>query len=49
MNFTGKPMKDHVFVEPEAVDMNEDLEYWIQLCIYFNPLAKSSKKKNSMK
>ncbi len=45
MSFTGRPMKGYVYVEPQAVDMDADLEYWVQLCLDFNPLAKSSKKK----
>ena len=45
MDFTGKPMKGYVFVSPEGVDMDRDLEYWVQLCLDFNPKAKSSKKK----
>ncbi len=45
MDFTGRPMKGYVFVGPIGFDMDDDLEYWIQLCINFNPLAKSSKKK----
>jgi TfoX/Sxy family transcriptional regulator of competence genes len=44
MNFTGKPMKGFVFVDPEGMDTDTDLEYWIQLCLDFNPRAKSSKK-----
>lgn len=49
MNFTGRPMKGYVFVEPEAIDMDKDLAYWVQLCLDFNPLAKSSKKKKKKK
>lgn len=45
MDFTGKPMKGFVFVDPEAVDLDSDLDYWIGLCLDFNPRAKSSKKK----
>ena len=45
MNFTGSPMKGYVYVEPEGLINDADLEYWIQLCLDFNPLAKSSKKK----
>ncbi len=45
MNFTGRPMKGYVFVEPEGVDMDDELDYWIQLALDYNPLAKSSKKK----
>ena len=46
MDFTGRSMKGFVFVEPEGIDMDEDLDYWIKLCLDFNPKAKSSKKKN---
>lgn len=45
MNFTGRPMKGYVFIEPAAIDREQDLEYWVDLCLEFNPLAKSSKKK----
>ena len=45
MNFTGRPMKGFVFVEPEGIDMDKDLEYWTKHCLDFNPKATSSKKK----
>ncbi len=45
MDFTGRPMKGFVFVEPIGIDLEEDLEYWVDLCLEFNPKAKSSKKK----
>lgn len=45
MNFTGRPMKGYVFVNEDAIDKDADLAYWIDLCIAFNPLAKSTKKK----
>lgn len=45
MDFTGRPMKGYVFVEPDGVDTDSDLEYWVQLCLDFNPMAKSSKKR----
>ncbi len=44
MDFTGKSMKGFVLVDPEFVDMDEDLEYWIDLAVEFNPRAKASKK-----
>jgi TfoX/Sxy family transcriptional regulator of competence genes len=44
MDFTGKPMKGYVFVDPAGVDMDKDLEYWIELSLDFNPKAKASKK-----
>lgn len=45
MNFTGRSMKGYVFVEPDGIDAEEDLDYYVDLCLAFNPLAKSSKKK----
>ncbi len=45
MDFTNKPMKGFVFIEPEGIDMEENLAYWIQLALNYNPKAKSSKKK----
>lgn len=45
MDFTGRPMKGYVFVTPDGFDSDEDLAYWIQLCVDFNPLAKASKKR----
>ena len=45
MDFTGRPMKGYVFVDPEGIDLDTDLEYWVQLCLDFNPLAKASKKR----
>ena len=44
MDFTGRPMKGYVYIDPLGIDKDEDLAYWIQLCIDFNPIAKSSKK-----
>ncbi len=45
MDFTKQSMKGFLFVQPEGVDMDEDLDKWIELCLEFNPNAKSSKKK----
>jgi TfoX/Sxy family transcriptional regulator of competence genes len=45
MDFTGRPMKGFVFVEPTGTDIENDLEYWIKLALEFDPKAKSSKKK----
>lgn len=36
MDFTGKPMKGYVFLEPMAVDMDSELDYWIDLALEFN-------------
>ena len=45
MDFTGRPMKGYVFVTPEGYDSVDDLEYWINLILAFNPFAKQSKKR----
>jgi len=45
MDFAGRPMRGYAFVTFEGIDSDKDLEYWLQLCLDFNPLAKSSKKK----
>lgn len=49
MDFTGRPMKGYVFVKPDGVDLDKDLEYWIDLILAFNPLAKASKKRKPKK
>lgn len=45
MDFTGRPMKGFIFVEPTGFDLEDDLTYWVEKCLAYNPLAKSSKKK----
>lgn len=49
MDFTGRPMKGYIFVTPQGFDMDDDLKYWIDRCLQFNPLAKMSKKKAKKK
>lgn len=49
MDFTGRPMKGYIFVTPDGIDMEDDLKYWLELCIAFNPLAKASPKKKKSK
>ena len=44
MDFTRRPMRGFVFVDPVGTDMDEDLEYWINLALEYNPRARSSKK-----
>ena len=45
MDFTHRPMKGFVFIEPEGTDLDTDLDYWVKLCLEYNPKAKASKKK----
>ncbi len=43
MYLTRHPMRGYIFVTPDRFDTEEYLEYWIDLCIAFNPFAKASK------
>lgn len=45
MDFTGRPMRGYVFISSEGYDSDEDLEFWLDQVLAFNPLAKASKKK----
>jgi TfoX/Sxy family transcriptional regulator of competence genes len=45
MDFTGRPMKGFIFIEPVGTDMDEDLESWVEMALKYNPMAKSSKKR----
>lgn len=46
MDFTGRPMKGYAYITPEGFDTDNELDYWLDLCLAFNPLAKKSKAKN---
>jgi len=45
MDFTGKSMHGFLMISPVGVDMDEDLESWVQLALDFNPKAIASKPK----
>jgi TfoX/Sxy family transcriptional regulator of competence genes len=36
MDFTGKPMKGYVFVDPAGFSTDANLARWIALCLEFN-------------
>ena len=38
-------MKGFLYVSPDGIDMDDDLDKWIKRCLEFNPRAKASKKK----
>ena len=44
MDFTKRPMKGFVFVSADGVDMDDELDFWIDKALEYNPQAKSSKK-----
>lgn len=45
LDSSGKSMHGFIYVDAAGIDMDNDLEYWIDLCLDFNPRARSSKKK----
>lgn len=45
MDFTGRPMKGFVFVEPSGLTIESQLDYWTGLCLSYNPQAKPGRKK----
>ena len=45
MEFTKKVMRGFAFVDIEALNTKKKLEYWLNLALEYNKLAKSSKKK----
>lgn len=45
MDFTGKRMKGYVYINDEGMKNKKAFNYWINLCLEFNPLAKASAKK----
>jgi hypothetical protein len=45
MDFTGKVMKGYVFVNIDALNTKKKLEYWMNLALTYNKIAKASKKK----
>ena len=49
MDFTGRVMKGYIYVTPEGFDTEDDLEYGVQLCLNYNPVAKASKPKSKKK
>jgi TfoX/Sxy family transcriptional regulator of competence genes len=45
MDFTGKVMKGYVFVRADSVTARKKLQYWVNLALEYNKIAKPSKKK----
>lgn len=40
MDFTGKPMRGFLFIQPEGFDSDEDLAFWVSKALEFNQLIK---------
>jgi TfoX/Sxy family transcriptional regulator of competence genes len=45
MTMGGKEYRGYVYVAADVLLTGKQLEHWISLCLVFNPVAKSSKKK----
>ena len=45
MDFTGRPLKGFVWVEPSGMRTTSGLLRWVRLALDYNPFAKASKKK----
>lgn len=48
MDFTGKVMKGYVFIDADVLTTRKKLNYWIQLALEYNKVAKASKKKTAV-
>jgi len=44
MDFTGRPMRGFVFVNPAGLATDDDLGDWLKLALDFNPRAKARRK-----
>lgn len=46
MMHAGRLMSGYLFIAPEGYESDEDLMFWVERCLAFNPKAKASKKKS---
>ena len=49
MDFTGKIMKGYVFIDADELNTKKKLEYWMNLALEYNKIAKPSKKRSASK
>jgi TfoX/Sxy family transcriptional regulator of competence genes len=47
MDFTGRSMQGYAFVTEEGIKTNKQLQYWIDIALEYNKIAKASKKKKT--
>ena len=45
MDFTKRPMSGYVFVDETGMKTNKEFDFWLNLALEFNRIAKSSKRK----
>jgi TfoX/Sxy family transcriptional regulator of competence genes len=36
MDFTNRPMKGYLYISPEGIDLDKDLDKWVKRCLDFN-------------
>jgi hypothetical protein len=46
MDFTGRPMRGFVFVEPDGLESAREFGFWMELALAYNPIAEKSGKSN---
>jgi TfoX/Sxy family transcriptional regulator of competence genes len=49
MDFTGKPMRGFVYMDTTVLTTKKRLEYWVNLALQYNKIAKPSRKKKKLK
>jgi TfoX/Sxy family transcriptional regulator of competence genes len=47
MDFTGRVMKGFVFVDSDVLNSDAELEYWVDLALDYNKIAKPSRKRST--
>jgi TfoX/Sxy family transcriptional regulator of competence genes len=45
MDFTKRPMKGYIMIDENGMKSKTEFDYWINLALDYNKMAKSSKKK----
>ena len=45
MDFTGRPMRGFVFIELAGLESQNDLAFWLELALAYNPIAKKATRK----
>ena len=49
MDFTGKVMKGFVFVDIDALNTKKKLEYWVNMALEYNKIARATKSSEGKK
>ena len=47
MDFTNRPMIGYILIDETGIKSKKDFDYWIDLSLEFNKVAKAAKKKKS--